>query len=202
SLIVPLVTHAAYTVPAACKLEQPRSVHHRQTSTTEREGVHSAGNQGDGGSSTPAISGDGRFVVFYSYATNLVPGDTNGAADVFVHDRETRTTERVSVNSTGTEGNGHSLRPALSADGRFVAFASAAFNLVPGDTNRLSDVFVHERRSAGQDTTPPLRTNGRPSGTLPAGTTEATLSLATNEGATCRYSTTPGAAYGAMTASF
>src|SRR5205823_4846703 len=161
-------------------------VHDRQTRTTERVSVDSAGNQGNDLSiGPPALSADGRFVAFASLATNLVPGDSNGWMNVFVRDRQARTTERVSVDGAGTEGNESSGSPSFSADGRFVAFASAAFNLVPGDTNRLSDVFVHERRSAGQDTTPPLRTNGRPSGTLPAGTTEATLSLATNEGATC-----------------
>jgi Tol biopolymer transport system component len=178
-------------------------VHDRQTRTTERVSVDSAGTQGNESSiGPPALSADGRFVAFASLATNLVPGDSNGWMNVFVRDRQARTTERVSVDGAGTEGNGSSGSPSFSADGRFVAFVSAAFNLVPGDTNRSPDVFVHERRSAGQDTTPPLRTNGRPSGTLPAGTTETTLSLATNETATCRYSTTPGVAYGAMTASF
>src|SRR5205823_7255077 len=73
--------------------------------TTERVSVDSAGNEGNGGSGGTAISADGRFVAFSSYATNLVAGDTNGVADVFVHDRQTGTTERVSVDSAGTQGN-------------------------------------------------------------------------------------------------
>ena len=90
----------------------------------------------------PAISADGRFVAFSSDATNLVPGDTNGTADVFVRDRQTGTTRRVSVGPGGAQGNGDSVDPALSADGRFVAFESDATNLVPGDTNGVDDVFV------------------------------------------------------------
>src|SRR5438046_3037872 len=97
-------------------------VHDRQTGTTGRVSVDSAGTEGNGLSVNPSISADGRFVVFYSYATNLVPGDTNGTGDVFVHDRQTGTTERVSVDSAGTQGNSNSDRPSISADGRFVAF--------------------------------------------------------------------------------
>ena len=92
--------------------------------------------------SSPAISADGRFVAFDSEATNLVPGDTNDASDVFVRDRQTGTTRRVSVSSGGAQGNGASFDPAISADGRFVAFNSDATNLVPGDTNGAADVFV------------------------------------------------------------
>src|SRR5439155_1170129 len=91
------------------------------------------------------ISADGRFVTFTSAASNLVSGDTNGADDVFVHDRLTRVTERVSVASDGTEGNDESFRASISADGRVVAFVSAASNLVTGDTNGAFDVFVHDR---------------------------------------------------------
>ena len=95
----------------------------------------------------PSISADGRFVAFESLASNLVPGDTNGVGDVFVHDRQTGTTERVSVSSAGTQGNGDSAVPSISADGRFVAFVSVASNLVPGDTNGRLDVFVHDRQT-------------------------------------------------------
>ena len=106
-------------------------VHDRQTGTTERVSVDSAGNQGDGASAGAAISADGRFVAFVSDATNLVPRDTNGVVDVFLHDRQTRTTERVSVDSAGNQANGQSSgganRPSISADGRFVAFRSFAF---------------------------------------------------------------------------
>jgi hypothetical protein len=115
---------------------------------TERVSVSSGGVQGNGNSShfgTPAISADGRFVAFKSDATNLVPGDTNNASDIFVRDRQTGTTERVSVGSGGAQGNNISFSPAISADGRVVAFESAAANLVPGDTNGSIDVFVHTR---------------------------------------------------------
>jgi len=73
---------------------------------------------------------------------NLVPGDTNGTADIFVFDRKTGTTELVSVANDGTEGNGFSFIPAISANGRYVAFQSNASNLVPGDTNNAADIFV------------------------------------------------------------
>src|SRR5207253_2878782 len=94
-----------------------------------------------------SLSADGRFVAFGSYATNLVAGDTNGQHDVFIRDRLTGTTERVSLSSTGNQGDGWSSGPSLSADGRFVAFTSGATNLVPGDTNGASDVFVHDRQT-------------------------------------------------------
>jgi len=115
--------------------------------STERVSVDSAGNQG-GYSSLPDISADGRYVAFVSWADNLVPGDTNGKTDVFVHDRQTGVTERVSVDSAGNQANGSSGdigdRPAISSDGRYVAFYSGATDLVPGDTNRVGDVFVHD----------------------------------------------------------
>jgi Tol biopolymer transport system component len=114
--------------------------------STELVSVSSAGNQGSG--YWPALSADGRVVVFVSGAGNLVPGDTNDVPDVFVHDRQTGATERVSVDSAGNQGDRESgysssiAKPLLSADGRFVAFASLATNLVPGDTNGYYDVFV------------------------------------------------------------
>ena len=94
-----------------------------------------------------SISADGRYVAFHSDASNLVPGDTNGMSDIFVYDRQTDTIERVSVAANGTQGNGHSTSPSISADGRYVAFYSNASNLVPGDTNGTSDVFVYDRQT-------------------------------------------------------
>jgi hypothetical protein len=91
---------------------------------------------------SPALSADGHFVAFDSLSA-LVPNDTNNASDVFVHDRQTGTTTRVSVASNGTQGNRDSGSPAFSADGRFVAFASWASNLVPDDTGDMPDVFVY-----------------------------------------------------------
>jgi hypothetical protein len=120
-------------------------VRDRVAGTTERVSVSSAGAQAMGHSHGPAISSDGRFVAFYSHAANLVPGDTNGVGDVFVHDRQTGTTERVSVSSAGVQGNDWSHVPAISGDGLVVVFPSAATNLIAGDTNGMNDVFVHNR---------------------------------------------------------
>ena len=100
------------------------------------------GLQGDLDSYNPAISADGRFVTFESFATNLVPGDTNGTLDVFIRDRKMRTTRRVSVGPGGLQGDLGSFSPELSADGRLVAFESDATNLVPDDTNGVADIFV------------------------------------------------------------
>ena len=115
------------------------------TGAIERVSVHSSGSQGDGASTSPSISADGLIVAFSSNATNLVPGDTNAKSDVFVHDRTTGTTTRVSVSSTGTQADGACTAAAISADGRFVAFLSAATNLVANDLNGKQDVFVHDR---------------------------------------------------------
>ena len=112
--------------------------------TTTRVSVDSAGVQGDVGSWNPSISGNGRYVAFESNAHNLVPGDTNKEADVFVRDTLAGTTTRVSVDSAGGEGNAWSGGPSISADGRYVAFGSWADNLVPGDTNVWDDVFVRD----------------------------------------------------------
>ena len=119
----------------------------RRAGTTERISVDSRGNGVYGSSDQPAISADGRFVAFVSTAPGLVPGDTNGVGDVFVRDRETGVTERVSVDSAGVGAQGPSGRPAISADGRFVSFDSTAPNLVPADTNGVSDVFLRDRRA-------------------------------------------------------
>jgi Tol biopolymer transport system component len=126
-------------------------VHDRQTGVTERVSVDSSGAAGNDRSWFASISTDGRYVAFESSASNLVPGDTNGAPDVFVHDRQTGVTERVSVDSSGLQGNGQSVIPSISADGRHVAFTSYANNLVPGDTNSERDVFVHDRQTDKTD---------------------------------------------------
>lgn len=109
--------------------------------------VSSTGTAGNGPSDEPSLSADGRFVAFSSAASNLVPGDTNEVTDVFVRDRVTAQTTRVSIGSTGAQANGESLWPSISADGRLVAFYSSASNLVPSDTNAAGDVFVHDRQS-------------------------------------------------------
>jgi Tol biopolymer transport system component len=107
--------------------------------------VDSSGVHGNANSYEPSISADGRYVAFVSRATNLVPGDTNGQTDVFVHDRFTGTTTLVSVDSAGLQGNYVSDSSSISADGGFVAFVSGASNLVHADTNENWDVFVHDR---------------------------------------------------------
>jgi Tol biopolymer transport system component/uncharacterized membrane protein len=119
-----------------------------------RVSVDAQGTQGsaDSGLGTPVLSADGRFVVFSALATNLVPGDSNGVADLFRYDRQTGSVLRVSVNSAGVQADGASDTPAISADGRYIAFRSAAANFVynstsgayDGDTNGLADVFWHD----------------------------------------------------------
>jgi len=124
-------------------------VHDRITGATTLASVDSSGRQSDDDSWLASISADGRCVAFESVATNLVPGDTNRLNDVFVHDRTTGTTSRVSVSSSGAQGYGDSFHPSISADGRHVAYQSSATNLVPYDTNGYWDVFVHDRLTGG-----------------------------------------------------
>jgi Tol biopolymer transport system component len=136
-------------------------VRDRQAGTTELVSVNTAGDPANDSSDDPAISADGRYVAFSSIASNLAPGDTvlcpgdwglfYNCDDVFVHDRDTGATERVSVSSGGVGGNWISRRPVISADGFHVVFDSSSTNLVPDDTNGGSDVFVRDRQ-AGQTT--------------------------------------------------
>lgn len=122
----------------------------RELDTTERVSISSAGVQANrasqAGGGAPGLSGDGLVVAFYSMATNLVADDTNGQSDAFVRDRGAGTTEVVSVSSTGELGNGPSVFPGLSRDGRFVVFQSLATNLVDDDTNGVADIFVRDRQ--------------------------------------------------------
>jgi hypothetical protein len=115
--------------------------------TTSRVSVSSSGMEGDNASVESAISATGRYVAFVSHASSLVDGDTNGIQDVFVRDRVTQLTRRVSVSSTGVEANDRSRGASVSADGRYVVFESFASNLVPGDDNGVIDVFVHDLRT-------------------------------------------------------
>ena len=117
----------------------------RETGTTEIVSLDSAGHQANDHSWWTAVSADGRFVAFESTASNLVAGDTNGWGDVFVRDRQSRTTERVSVDSAGGEGSRGGGVPAISADGRFVCFLSDSPDLVPNDTNGRWDAFLRDR---------------------------------------------------------
>ena len=123
----------------------------RQTGATTRVSVASqTGEQANNGSGVAAISSDGRYVAFYSDASNLVSGDTNGIGDIFVRDRQTGLTTRVSIDSSGHEANGESSDHylAISGDGRYVAFLSEATNLVSGDTNNVKDTFVYDRQTS------------------------------------------------------
>lgn len=122
-------------------------VYDRLNATTTRVSIDSTGAEGNDFSAAPSISSDGRYVAFASGASNLVPGDTNGGNDVFVHDSETGATTRVSVASGGAQARNGGYYPSISGDGRYVAFQSGAIDLVPGDTNGLDDIFVHDRQT-------------------------------------------------------
>ncbi|MEO3807700.1 S8 family serine peptidase [Sphaerisporangium sp. B11E5] len=145
---------ATNLVPGDTNDQSDTFVHDRLTGKTERISVAPDGTQADGLSSQASFSADGRFAVFNSDATNLVPGDTNGATDVFVRDRVNGTTERVSVGAGGAQGTASSREQAISADGRYVAFESASADLVPGDTNGVNDVFVRDRQAGTTERVP------------------------------------------------
>ncbi len=115
--------------------------------TTDRASVSSTEIEALAASSRASISANGRYIAFYSDAPNLVTGDNNGVRDVFVRDRTSGLTVRVSVNSAGQEGNDKSDRPSISADGRYVAFTSDATNLIGSDLNFQKDIFLHDRDS-------------------------------------------------------
>jgi Tol biopolymer transport system component len=95
----------------------------------------------------PSISGNGRLIVFGSLASNLVAGDTNGAADIFLHDMRLHATRRVSVAFADRQANGASHHARISSNGRAVALSSKATNLASGDNNRLSDIYVRRLRT-------------------------------------------------------
>src|SRR5439155_147393 len=115
-----------------------------QTGAITRASTGSSGSQANGNSYDPSLSADGRFVAFWSDAPNLLGTDTNGFTDVFVKDLQTDAITRYSTGGSGAQGNGNSSDPSMSADGRYVAFVSAASNLVPGDTNGVADVFIKD----------------------------------------------------------
>jgi hypothetical protein len=117
----------------------------RVAGTTERVSLTTGGGEADNASGISSVSADGRFVAFDSSATNLVPGDTNGALDVFVRDRQSATTERVSVATGGGEADDLSIHASMSDDGRFVTFQSQANNLVVADSNGFVDIFLRDR---------------------------------------------------------
>jgi len=122
-------------------------IYDTQTDTTTRISVGAGGVEGNGRSVKAAISASGQYVAFYSSATTLVAGDVNGKEDVFVHDLQASTTHLISTATNGTQGNGDSSFPTISADGRYVAFSSGADNLVSGDGNSATDIFIHDRQT-------------------------------------------------------
>jgi Tol biopolymer transport system component len=122
-------------------------VHDRATGVTQCVSVNSAGELGNADSFDPVVSAAGRYVAFGSRATNLVPDDTNEVEDIFLHDRETGETVRVSLDSSGQQAESASFDAALSAEGRYVLFNSDADNLIPDDDNHTTDVLSYDRET-------------------------------------------------------
>lgn len=118
----------------------------RRTDTLRQVSVSRSGARGNGASEARAMTPDARYIIFFSDASNLASGDTNHLRDVLVWDRHTRRTSLISVDSKGRPANGESDSASVSPDGRYVAFGSIASNLVVGDTNQTTDVFVRDRR--------------------------------------------------------
>jgi Tol biopolymer transport system component len=167
------------TIPAALVLFFASSATAQPVTLVSRS---TSGTPGNSASVNPKISADGRFVAFGSLASNLVPNDTNGKGDVFVHDLQTGETTRVSVSSSGAQGNdssgvesgpggaeGRGL--AISSDGRFVAFYSRATNLVSGvDPTFTTNVYVHDRDTGATTCVSVRADNGQPAGKTDAST--------------------------------
>jgi Tol biopolymer transport system component len=143
---VAFISDASNLVPGDTNGQIDVFVRDQRTRRTTRVSVGSDGTQGNNSSLAPQLSADGRYVAFGSYASNLVPGDTNAEHDAFVHDRWTGRTTRVSVAGDGTEANQGSSNPVISHDGRYLCYTSNSGNLVPGDTNGTSDAFVYDQR--------------------------------------------------------
>lgn len=144
-LSIAFVSTASTLVPGDTNGKLDVFVHGVQGGQTKRVSVSSSGRQGNGDSQIPVISADGRFVTFSSSASNLVPDDTNGGYDIFIHERATAKTTRISVGADGAQANSESIYSVISGNGRYVAFQSFASNLVANDTNGLDDVFVRDR---------------------------------------------------------
>ncbi len=153
------------------------------TDTTTRVSVDSSGVQGNRISALPSLSADGSLVAFQSASTNLVAGDTNASTDIFVRDIDAGTTVRVSVDSLGVQANSDSTTPTISADGRYVVFASEATDLVAGDTNGVLDLFVHDMVTGST-----VRANITSTGTQADG--PVTLSAISGDGSRVIFETT------------
>ena len=146
--LITFASNATNLVPGDSNGFSDQFVHDLKSGITTRVSLSSGGAQGDYGVHNEcAISANGQVVAFGSRATNLVSGDTNGRWDIFVHDRGSGQTERVSIHTLGTQANLDSHYPDLSADGRYVGFTSAATNLISGDTNAFDDTFLHDRQT-------------------------------------------------------
>ncbi len=142
-------------------------VYHQDTQEITCVSVNSQGELGDKASFSPATSGDGRYIVFRSRATNLVPDDDNAADDIFIHDRDTGETHLVSIGLQGQTANGNSFGANISHDGRYITFNSDASNLTADDNNQNTDVFFHDQMT-GQ--THRLTLNSQADSTLAAAT--------------------------------
>jgi Tol biopolymer transport system component len=175
---VTFTSSATNLVPNDTNAQPDIFVRDRELGTTQRVNLGIGGEQALGGASSNAsISEDGQLVQFTSSAINLIGLDTNDQSDVFVHDRKTNTTTRVSVTHTGAQAaGGASSSGVMTPDGRYIAFASAATNLVTGDTNAATDIFLRDRQMGttqrvsltngglqvmGSSGSPSLSTNGQ-----------------------------------------
>ncbi|MES2971111.1 MAG: hypothetical protein V4702_02195 [Patescibacteria group bacterium] len=127
-------------------------VHDLQTAITTIESISTSSTQANNSSTLASISADGRYIVFDSLASNLVPNDTNGRSDIFLRDRQNGVTSRESINLSGNQANETSFEPEISADGRYIVFSSFASNLLvgnqnPNDSNDAYDIFVRDRQT-------------------------------------------------------
>jgi len=142
---VSYLSRASNIVPADTNNNTDVYVTDLQTLSTERVSVSTSGAQANSNSTNSAISKDGRFVTFTSYADNLVSDDSNEKSDVFVYDRQTGEQTRISKSTSGAQADDNSYASSISADGRFVTFLSNAQNLFENDPYRFTDVFLHDR---------------------------------------------------------
>ncbi|MGB5710672.1 MAG: hypothetical protein WBM44_07150, partial [Waterburya sp.] len=138
-------SNATNLVPNDFNGQTDTFIYDRLNKTVELVSIAPDGTQANGSSSSGSISGDGRYLTFASFASNLVSNDINNQRDIFIYDRLNKTTELVTVASDGTQANGLSLFSAISDDGNYVAYESTADNLVAGDTNGLGDIFLFDR---------------------------------------------------------
>lgn len=181
---VVFTSKASNLVPGDTNGDWDVFVRDRRTNATSRVSVATDGSQANRPSYVAVISADGRYVAFTSEASNLIGWDNNGAADVFVHDRVTKVTKRVSI-GRGLQGNSDSSEPTISAHGRYVAFTSEASNLVAGDTNHASDVFLRDR--VAQVT---RRVSVGPDGTEAPGLRDSSQSAISTDGRYIAFSST------------